>query len=61
MANQKIPTIFAKVGDITRQHCNAWNSDISVLHAPHKLGGGDNWLFRLAFYQVQRYRVIGFD
>ena len=41
IANQKIPTIFAKEGDVTEQHCNAWNSDISLLHAPHELGDGN--------------------
>ena len=41
IANKKIPTIFAKEGDITKQHYNAWNSDISLLHAPHELGDGN--------------------
>ena len=38
-------TMYAKMhkllGDITRWHYNAQNSDSSVPHAPHGLGGGD--------------------
>ena len=40
-ANQKIPAMFAKVGDITGRHYNAQNLDVSFPHAPHRLEGGD--------------------
>jgi len=32
--SKKIPAIFEKVSDVTRQLYNAQNSDISLLHAP---------------------------
>ena len=46
MANQKIPTIFAKVGDVTGQHYDTRNSEISP-PSPHGLGSGDVRHFRL--------------
>ena len=33
--------MFTKEGDVTEQHYNAWNSDISLLHAPRELGDGN--------------------
>ena len=39
--SKKIPAIFVKVGDVTRQLYNAQNSDISLPLCPHGLGGGD--------------------
>ena len=39
IANQKIPTVFAKVGEVTGRHYNARNSDFSAIpRAPHGLG-----------------------
>ena len=39
--NQKLPTIFAKVRDVTGRHYNTQNSDVSLARAPCGLGGGD--------------------
>ena len=39
IANQKIPTVFAKVGEVTGRHYDARNSDFSAIpRAPHGLG-----------------------
>ena len=46
--NWKLLTISAKVCDTTGRH-NAWNSDISLAHAPCGLGRGDGWDFRLQY------------
>ena len=39
--SKKIPAIFAKVGDVTRQLYNAQNPDTSLPCAPMGSGGGD--------------------
>lgn len=43
IAKQKIhvPTIFTKVGHVTRQNYNIRNSDVSLSSAPHRLWDGD--------------------
>ena len=40
IANQKIhvPTIFAKVGHVTRQNYNGRNSDVSLYRPPQVMG-----------------------
>ena len=40
ITNQKTPAIFTIVGDVTRQHFNAWNhSDLSPIPPPPQIKG----------------------
>ena len=63
IANKAKFTMYAKMhkllGDVTRRHYNAQNSDSSVPHAPHGLGGGDVWHFRLVVHYLWGVGVGG--
>ena len=53
ISQSETTAIFAKAADITEQHYNARNSDVSLdPHIPHRSGSGDVWHFRLTEMQI---------